>query len=100
MRPISQPYDKGHYLRLFIGMAAFHSGLTGLLLSTQDRTEWALWLQAVIILSVSLSTAAGLGHLFIAWHRKVRQWRLYALIVFLWVPLGAILYRLVISGWR
>lgn len=86
-------YDSGHYLRLFIGISAFHSGLFGLLTAMVDRTQWPLAIQAFALLSISVSTVGGLGHLFVAWNKHQRRWRLLVLGLFVWLPLGVMIYR-------
>lgn len=93
-RPYNQHYDKGHYLRLFIGLGSFHSGFSGALTATADRSQWGMPLQALVIFSLTVSVAAGVGHLFVAWTHKQRRWRLTVLALIVWLPMAAVGYRM------
>jgi hypothetical protein len=92
MPTIDLKYEKGHYLRLFIGMSAFTSGLMGALSSTADRSSWPLWLRLMILGALLVSIVAAFGHLYVAWSHTQRRWRLYVLAFFVWIPFGAMIY--------
>lgn len=86
--PIVAPENSGRWLRLFVGMSAFNSGLSGLVTSLVDRTSWAWWQHTLVLFGVTASVVAAQGHLALAWTRHPRRWRLFIAGSALWLPVG------------
>ena len=89
--PLVEPGHSGRFLRLFVGMSAFNSGVSGIATSLVDRTQWPWWQHGVVLGAVSVSLIAAQGHLALAWSRHPRRWRLFIFASALWMPVGLFL---------
>lgn len=79
-------YSLGHLLRLFIMLSFFTSAIFGFMLQNVDRSGWSLEQLLLTAVAVLSSMLAGLGHLYVAWHFKPRQWRWTCLLTVVAVP--------------
>lgn len=87
-------YSKAHRMGFFITLAAITYALMGLAFAhLPDRTTWPASQQLLSVGLVTVTSVAGLGHLFTALEHSPRRWRYFVTAIVLWYPLSMVVYN-------